>query len=617
MHLDHLLGQPGEDDLSAGGPAATGAALLQQLLLRDAAGQGNQTQAGGGRGRVGVASSVPLQLMALSFLLLSVLICICMPFGRMFYYILQGRSDLVEEEISGWRLTVLSVSSEAEGPRRRRQAGTEVGAAGAEATGRRKGPVAGACCGSSDTGGAEGGGEQEAAADGDEDGGEHVRATSTADSQPGERILRWLPADEASATFARQLSSSEDTEVVAAPWSTEAVKRILLEKGTPVDQWSQEAVESLSQELSSGQARLRFRGKPNRCVDLLLLMIEYPAERRVLQEFEAKHVKYSPLPEKTVATRMRFDEDLFVAARRTLQKANVPEESVWIHDSLIDVTDTVENMDFFPGLPSVVRKFLMRVEVTTTSDQALLDLGLPSGTLTAASSRKYRWVPRDSAIGLLKHCNLGANQPRASRLRPSWMSRSMNRTIVDPEVQGLLPWTVEAVAEICAKYHVTDYKKEFGVGLEDLVRELGNGSSHLAVRRHGGRLLCTRDVVSLLLESPGGLTAVVAEEHRREGMKPLNTQELPNALRFADEGLAAAARRAAKVELGLSAAELTIAAEAIKEVCVTENMLNTQELFPWPVGERQPPGRRLRHFVVRGEVPKGSPTLARLAPTRE
>jgi len=314
-----------------------------------------------------------------------------------------------------------------------------------------------------------------------------------------------------------------------------------------------------------------------------------------------------------VATRMFVDEDLFAAARRTLNKASIPEQFVRIHDSLIDVTDTVENMDFFPGLPSVVRKFMVRVEVTSNDAATLRMLGLPSGTLSAPAA-KYRWVPRESAIGLLKHLNLGT-QTRASRMRPAWMKRSMNRTLVDPEVKGLLPWTSEAVAEVCAKYRAVDYEKEFGVTLEDLVEELKEGISFLTLRRHDSKLLVARDVVSLLVESPGGLAAVVSEE--KPGHGSVSSQELPNALRFADEGCVTAARRAAKVELGMSAAEMTIADAPIREVQVTERLLNMPEVFPWPVGERQPPGRRLRHFVVRGEVPQDSLAAQRLTALRE
>lgn len=396
----------------------------------------------------------------------------------------------------------------------------------------------------------------------------------------------------------------EDLNEIRPPWTVENLSATLQKFRVPVETWAKASFETFVEELQTGQARLRMHGgHPKRDVDLMLLVVEHG--KMVLQEqVDPKSDSgFPPVPEKTTATRLNVDEDLFQARKRLLKKAGIPEKAVRLNDAMLDVTDTVENMDLFPGLGSVVRKFLVRAEVIATDQPTLSKLGIPGGSMTVkgkSSTKIFKWCEKERSIGLLKYFSrANAAGRRASRKHKGAAHRSMRRT-VDQNSEVLLPWTKEAVAEICEKHHVKSVQQEFGFPIEHLVAELNDGVSFFSLhRRIPDRLFIVRDVISLFLDDNGA--AAVWEDHEDADSSKPKGAELPCELRYADESCLSAARRAAKIELGIHAVDLLIGEAPVEQASTSSDHYKSFDVHDWRDGER-PPGRRLRHFVVHGQV---------------
>mmetsp|Transcript_41544 Transcript_41544/g.119905 ORF Transcript_41544/g.119905 Transcript_41544/m.119905 type:complete len:289 (-) Transcript_41544:13-879(-) len=227
-----------------------------------------------------------------------------------------------------------------------------------------------------------------------------------------------------------------------------------------------------------------------------------------------------------------------------------------VHASFEKVWDLTENTDAMPGLASVVRKFLVRVEVLPKEAEDLKSLGLPIGEMVHIDPQGrrlvYKWVPRESALGLMTHMQRPGASAASRRNSPSRLKQSMEYIVADEAAECVLPWTPAAVMEVCAEYGAADLEAHFGRSLPELAKELSEGLWFFAVREDGRSLLVVRDVVCALVRSDASRDSVlVVRDGAVAGGGADRTHRLPFRARMADESCATAVSRAIMAELGL------------------------------------------------------------------
>mmetsp|Transcript_80784 Transcript_80784/g.168533 ORF Transcript_80784/g.168533 Transcript_80784/m.168533 type:complete len:815 (-) Transcript_80784:50-2494(-) len=436
---------------------------------------------------------------------------------------------------------------------------------------------------------------------------DHHDDDGVGDLPPIKSNVRWMNKSLArtKSTISVRDDPDEDLDELRPPWSHEALVEVLDKTDVPVIAWPQESFDTFVEELKGGLSRMRTReGHPMRDVDLLLLIVENGDQ--VLQEQPSKddENRFPAMPEKVIATRMKVDEDMVDARKRLLKKAGIPEAAVMMHDNLLDVTDTVENMDLFPGLGSRVRKFLAHCEVATSDPKLLRTLGAPNGTMrvkgSGSSIKTYKWVSKESCIGLLKYFK----RATAAKKRATYLAGRGHASMywtVDGEAEVMLPWSAKALEELCQKHSIKSIQKDFGFPLNHIVSELNEGYSFLTLAKGSvpSKLIICRDIVSLLLDNAGEAAVIPTAGHEDADDDEVEAA-LPCQLRLADESCAATARHVAKKSLGMSASELLLSETELEQVDVTDLQRQKYDVQIWS-DEDRPPNRRIRHFIVHGQ----------------
>mmetsp|Transcript_33617 Transcript_33617/g.66129 ORF Transcript_33617/g.66129 Transcript_33617/m.66129 type:complete len:594 (+) Transcript_33617:81-1862(+) len=374
------------------------------------------------------------------------------------------------------------------------------------------------------------------------------------------------------------LQASDPVDLVQPEWSTQALQEVLESCGCPLTRWSDAATDALADELATGRSRLTLHeGRPVRCVELILLVIEHTRGRRILQLVQNKEIDQSetvvgesekakkadsqvnahggigekdnvdatkdateeavrqfilpPLPELVPATRRIVGEHVVHATNRCLtKKLGIPPNAVRVHEGLISIHDEVEDLDCFPDLRSFVRKFLVYVEVTTFHLNLLQGLGLyamgyhAKGGATQQETvklgkRVYRWTQPNPTMQVSQYFH-GSRYLSNRYSSDSLMAEPPPnpQTGLPQEGPGgaLLPWTQQSVRDLLKVHDVPLDKTEarYGLDLPQLAAELQKGRLALGVRASDNRLLCFEDVFSLLITTT---TAEVLVQLLHEG----------------------------------------------------------------------------------------------------
>lgn len=409
------------------------------------------------------------------------------------------------------------------------------------------------------------------------------------------------------AGFVRTLANPETIDLIPAPWSQQGLSELLGSSGISMERWSDDAKQFLVEELSTGRARLlRKEQKPVRVVELVLLVVEFPHERCILQEEPAKARMFSPLPERTPATRRMLNETVQVAAKRCLAgKVKIPSSALRVHENLIGVEDVVETSSALPELPSIVRKFFVHVEVIASDAGTLQSIGLPSadsqGNL-GLEGLTYTWAPARSAPSLMRLLRRNSAFRRHWHLEAGNGAQEAQRTILDFPHKAVLPWTEQSLAEVLRAHGSPNAKERFGRETSEMAAELSKGQYSLGVRKADAQVVCIQDIYSLLLATPAGAVLVdTTDSVFGEELAGSNVAKLPCTAKLANEDPWIVARRIARTQLGIPTQDIDINEQQIlQQVWPGSHALECEEKHP--DGQR-PAGWVLREWVVLSHAP--------------
>jgi len=460
--------------------------------------------------------------------------------------------------------------------------------------------------------------------------------------------------------FVQLLQAPDPVELVQPEWSSQALREVLESCGFMLDGWSDAATDYLAEELASGRSRLALHdGKPMRHVELIMLVIEHPWGRRILQleQYEeteqaekstsresektvaqedtngvigeegvvdatkevteeaakqaVQRAAFPQLPERVPATRRVHGEHILAGARRCLtEKLGVSQNAVRVHEGLISVADEVQDLHRFPDLRSFVRKFLVHVEVTTSDTTLLQGLGLYSQSAEQPTAketvkfgkREYRWTQLNPSVQVSQYFHgscLLSNRYSSELLMAEPPQRLRTGFPEGGPGGALLPWTQQGLKALLKAHEVSEETAvaRYGLDVPQLVAELQKGRLALGVRASDGRFLCFEDVFSLLITTT---TAEVLVELRHEESQSEPVGHLPCAKRLVGEDAWAIARRIACGQLNIMWRDLTIAEQIVQEVIpgnVAQHVLGGL----WPFCG-QSPDFVLREFVVLAHV---------------
>lgn len=367
---------------------------------------------------------------------------------------------------------------------------------------------------------------------------------------------------------------------VRAPWNEASLTHALDEHGLSVASWSTRAKQHLVDELLSRKARIVRHGKSVvRMVELVLVIVEYPSENLVLQE--ASRCVLSPFgvsPERTPTTRRRAGESIVDAAARTLcEKLDFSPDMARVSERVLNVTDSDEIVDFYPGLPCMVRRFLMRATVAEVQPSNPDKIGVTSGRHQAGNI-SYEWVPRQHAACFRK-LRRGSSSKSSSQAcgtvdKEGNKPESSCSEALDTLPAPILPWTETSAAQILEAYGIESSNSHFGVSLQELAAMLRKGSVFLAVDQTASRLLCVADTVCLAASAADGRAVV----QKHPDMPALGTEKysLPFQHKMPDETAWGAARRVAYSHFGHGgASECFCVHELPPEQVLPKGALNT------------------------------------------
>lgn len=399
-------------------------------------------------------------------------------------------------------------------------------------------------------------------------------------------------------------------EDIPAPWTEASLSEVLTNEGFSTASWKPQAKQCLLGELQAGKARVvRHSDAIVRVVEIVQVVVEF--SDRVLLETSRCDNHFEVLPERTPCSRRRAGESVFAAARRMLiEKVEISLDLVRVSERLMSVKDVEEKTDFYRGLPSIVRKFLVKVVVLKKSPEALSAIGLSPENASGILQRgdiTYKWMPRDTAVGLSKpktskRASGGGAAPTAKFCAKNPIAKlcdsvSQCRFTLEELATPVLPWTERSVLDIFKAHDVPSSHSQFGVSLEELVARLSQGELTLGVRQRDHQLFCVVSNVCLRASALDGFVIVQKDSTRRGRSQ----YALPMIHILPDESVWSAARRVAHSHFGQT--------EITEGVFVEEHALDEIEprgsLRSYQAGH--PKSNLLyRAFVVNASIPVAS-----------
>mmetsp|Transcript_10234 Transcript_10234/g.16671 ORF Transcript_10234/g.16671 Transcript_10234/m.16671 type:complete len:666 (+) Transcript_10234:51-2048(+) len=354
------------------------------------------------------------------------------------------------------------------------------------------------------------------------------------------------------------------------PWNENVLSQILEGCGVPVATWTAAAKHELTKDLLDGQCRLMAHGENMvRVTEQVLIFIEYvhPSKTLVLLEKLGKQT----LLERTPFSRRRVDETIFDTAQRQLEeKFKIPPDMALVDESIMDTTEIVEMGEYYRGLVSMLRKFVVRIEVSQVSVEKLTSVASALGAQSGGGGVEYEWLPKDKAMSVLQQ----AKEKSSSSLNALGSSIAF-----DALQEPALPWTSKSLGDILKKRHVRSPESHFGIPIDTLVKRLNDGYISLGLRQHDVRLVCVEEVVVLWVECDEGVFverdgfACASCSQKKKGRRSstaiggaIGKYNLPFAKKFSNEDVMHTARRIAFAYFNASAWVVTVEDHEVEEV---------------------------------------------------
>lgn len=365
-------------------------------------------------------------------------------------------------------------------------------------------------------------------------------------------LLAWLPSTRASALVCD--GPSLNLEILDPEWSASQVREILSTYGLPVRNWSESALADLAREL--GKCKARFFRKEDtllRVVDMVIVIMVHKEEGTVIQELSHPPYRrgFATIRERTPKGRMLINECITTCAKRCLrEKLQVPDGM--LQDLKLDVLSITENLECFdhmPGLPSIVRNYVVQVNVSASSVDDLDKIGAPHGRLEIEGYR-YTWLKIKEATNLRKHLKKESSKK---------MKLKKQKVVLDSSAEPVLAWSEAEVLKHLAEAGMSREHAEslWNADLKTLVERLRNGQLSLARGEVGRGLLCVEDTVVLYSRSKDDMVLVQSKSNKLSGRAGL-----PSTRKFANESAWAASFRMSFLSLGILSPNFRIAEEA-------------------------------------------------------
>jgi hypothetical protein len=272
-------------------------------------------------------------------------------------------------------------------------------------------------------------------------------------------------------------------------------------------------------------------------VDLVLVVIEYvhPSKTLVLLEKEGKH----DLVERTPYTARHIEESIFEAARRLLEERfKIPPDMAVISHELMDTIDSAEKGEYFKGLMTMMRKYMIRVTVPQVGVEELSKVAMAAGSQKNAKI-EYEWVTMDKSLGIFEQAKVGNQTPYDLGEKAS----------IEELAEPVLPWTEKHVLDLFKMKNVQAPDLHFGMPVQDLVEKLNDGSLGLGFRHKDAQLICISEKVLLWAECPE--RGVIVERDRvpqgrgKEAASGIARYSLPFTSKLTNENAFQAGRRIA------------------------------------------------------------------------
>lgn len=395
------------------------------------------------------------------------------------------------------------------------------------------------------------------------------------------------------------------TNFIPAPWTADAVRKILSDHDHDTSNWRGDAVNGLVKECIDGRACLVIdaNGNLKRIMEIVLVVINHHTTGNVIvpdRSTESRKFKSSasefrqamkgnlePVP----SIRRMYKERVEDAAQRcVLEKLGLPDGAVHVEPGRVKTFEQEENSDFYPGLTTVVCRHMLRAKVISTDKEVLKSIAADPdagqadqgfGTEYCGEINRWVWKSAEEVPGLRQHMNWifhGIEQlsPRATmhsprggtgaaagggRLRTGAMKAQMfksthRRSVLtsrDADLEVLVPWSEREVKDLLDEHNSAP--EAFGMTLGELSQMASKGHLVFARRSKDERLVAVVDLICLRVFNVLGTGILVQTASADE------EPGLPEIEWRLDERSWDAARRLARSQLLVDDETLTISSD--------------------------------------------------------
>jgi len=341
----------------------------------------------------------------------------------------------------------------------------------------------------------------------------------------------------------------------------------------------------LARELGKGQSQFCKRdAELYRVVDFVVVLVVYEPEHLVIQEFArpANRRDFGGVLEKTMKERLLPGESMLECAQRCLDDklGFATDGVVRVNADILQVRETKETFEeFYPGLPSLIRMFVVEANVVSADRDDLERLGILSKSLNVHGFT-YQW----EKIHEIRHVR--------KQLRAKWASLRVPRTSnkLRTSTVPIVPWTEGEVTRLLEEHSIADPVFAFGMKAKELDRALREGKVSLGVvmrdsvtgKAHG-QLVCVTEQVSMIVAAND---QVLVCSNSGSSSEDVSTPILPSTKKLSTESIWMVAVRLAQEHFKLSTPMLKMDGKVlsmIDSVGKTEDSITRRivVLGPW------------------------------------
>lgn len=382
--------------------------------------------------------------------------------------------------------------------------------------------------------------------------------------------------------------NANDLDVIPAPWSPQALVKILEKHSINTEAWNANMIQKLCMACQEGKSFLMVspEGKLMRTWELVHVVVVHPSLSMLLVSDEAGHKyaesasayrkKMKDSDERLPTTRRQLNESTLQAALRCVhEKLGLPSSVVDLHFGGTFANDNEEiKNDIYPGLPTLVRREFVQAVISASDEeieQALDQNSEPTpenvkteGQFAEDSDEwkwtiecrgeMHQWVWKDF-LTIPRMCLDFSWIKQGAKLGSNLIYEAEVLTR-DADLQVVMPWSKEDVEAQLTEYGM--HASAFGMSSEELASKASSGHWYFGFRRSDKKMVCVKDTICLRVVSPDDQEVLVQTTPLSSTEEQRGSVQWPCSIRRLDESAWDTARRVARTQLKMEDTSLHI-----------------------------------------------------------